>query len=158
VVVAQLLFLQMEDASKDIHIYINSPGGIVTAGLAIFDTMQFVSCDINTYVIGQACSMGAVLLAAGTKGKRFALPHARVMIHQPMGGARGQASDIEIQAKEIMKTKQTLNQILADATGKPLDQIAIDTDRDYFLSPQESLEYGLVDHVTSKIKQKNDEK
>lgn len=153
VVVAQLLFLQMEDPEKDVHIYINSPGGVVTSGLAIYDTMQFISCDINTYVIGQACSMGAVLLAAGTKGKRFSLPHSRVMIHQPLGGARGQASDIEIQAKEIIKTKQLLNQILANATGKNMDEIHKDTDRDYFMSAEEAVSYGLVDKVVEKIGQ-----
>ncbi len=151
-VVAQLLFLQMEDPEKDIHIYINSPGGVVSAGLAIYDTMKFISCDINTYVIGQACSMGAVLLAAGTKGKRFALPYSRVMIHQPMGGARGQASDIEIQAREILKTKAILNQILADATGKDVDAISKDTDRDNFMSANEAAEYGIVDKVVKNIK------
>lgn len=150
-VVAQLLFLQMEDAEKDVHIYINSPGGVVTAGLAIYDTMKFMSCDINTYVIGQAASMGAVLLAAGTKGKRFSLPHSRVMIHQPLGGARGQASDIEIQAKEILKMKNLLNGILAESTGKDIDQIAADTDRDNFMSANEALEYGLVDKVVENI-------
>ncbi len=153
IVVAQLLFLQMEDSEKDVHIYVNSPGGIVTAGLAIYDTMKFISCDINTYVIGQAASMGAVLLAAGTKGKRYALPNSRVMIHQPLGGARGQASDIEIQAREILKTKQLLNTILAEATGKSVDDIAKDTDRDNFMSPTEALEYGLVDKVVSNINQ-----
>lgn len=152
-VVAQLLFLQMEDPEKDVHIYINSPGGLVTAGLAIYDTMKFISCDINTYVIGQAASMGAVLLAAGTKGKRFSLPHSRVMIHQPMGGARGQASDIEIQAREIMKTKDLLNRILADSTGQSIETIAKDTDRDNFMSANEALEYGIVDKVVTNIKQ-----
>lgn len=152
-VVAQLLFLQMDDPEKDVHIYINSPGGIVTAGLAIYDTMQFISCDINTYVIGQAASMGAILLGAGTKGKRFALPHARVMIHQPMGGARGQASDIEIQAKEIMKTKELLNKILAEATDQPIETIAKDTDRDFFMSASEAVQYGIVDKEIKKITQ-----
>ena len=158
-VVAQLLFLQMEDPEKDISIYINSPGGVVTAGLAMYDTMQFVSCPINTYVIGQACSMGALLLAAGTPGKRHALPHARVMIHQPSGGTHGQATDIEIHAREIIKTRETLNQILAKATGKPLDVIARDTERDYFMSAEESLSYGLVDKVVTHIPlSKNGEK
>lgn len=153
VVVAQLLFLQMEDPEKDIHIYINSPGGVVTSGLAIYDTMKFVSCDINTYVIGQAASMGALLLSAGTKGKRFALPHSRVMIHQPLGGAQGQASDIEIQAREIIKTKELLNGILAEATGKDIDTIRKDTDRDNFMSPDEAVTYGIVDKVVNNIKQ-----
>ncbi len=151
VVVAQLLFLQMEDPEKDIHIYINSPGGVVTSGLAIYDTMQFLSCDINTYVIGQAASMGAVLLAAGTKGKRFSLPHSRVMIHQPLGGARGQASDIAIQAKEILKMKDVLNEIIAKHTGQTVETIGKDTDRDNFMSPEEALAYGLVDKVVTKI-------
>lgn len=153
VVVAQLLFLQMEDPEKDIHIYINSPGGVVTSGLAIYDTMKFVSCDINTYVIGQAASMGALLLSAGTKGKRFALPHSRVMIHQPSGGAQGQASDIQIQAREITKTKELLNRILAEATGKDIETISKDTDRDNFMSPEEAVAYGIVDKVVSNIKQ-----
>lgn len=152
IVVAQLLFLQMEDPEKDIHIYINSPGGVVTAGLAIYDTMQFVNCDINTYVIGQACSMGAVLLAAGTKGKRYSLPNSRVMIHQPLGGARGQASDIEIQAREILKMKEHLSKLLADCTGQTYKTIVKDTDRDNFMSAEESLKYGLVDHVVKNIK------
>ena len=151
VVVAQLLFLQMEDPEKDIHIYINSPGGVVTSGLAIYDSRQFVSCDINTYVIGQAASMGAVLLAAGTKGKRFALPHSRVMIHQPLGGARGQASDIAIQAKEILKMKDQLNGILANHTGQTVEAIGRDTDRDNFMSADEAMKYGLVDKVVAKI-------
>jgi ATP-dependent Clp protease, protease subunit len=153
IVVAQLLFLQMEDPEKDIHIYINSPGGVVSSGLAIFDTMKFISCDINTYVIGQAASMGALLLAAGTKGKRFALPHARIMIHQPMGGAQGQASDIEIHAREIIKTKGLLNQILAEATGKDIETISKDTDRDNFMSSEDAQKYGIVDKVVANIKQ-----
>jgi len=148
-VIAQLLFLQMDDAKKDIHVYINSPGGVVTAGLAIYDTMQFVQCDVNTYCIGQAASMGAVLLAAGTKGKRFALPNARVMIHQPWGGTQGTASDIHIQAQEILKMKENLNQILSNHTGQAMDKIAADTDRDYFMNAQESADYGLVDSVIS---------
>ncbi len=146
-VIAQMLFLQMDDQNKDINVYINSPGGIVTAGLAIYDTMQFVKCDVNTYCVGQAASMGAVLLAAGTKGKRFALPNARVMIHQPWGGAQGAASDISIQANEILKMRDNLNAILSKHTGKPVDKIAQDTDRDYFMSAEESREYGLVDVV-----------
>jgi ATP-dependent Clp protease protease subunit len=147
VVIAQLLFLQSEDASKDINLYINSPGGSVTAGMAIYDTMQFVKCDVTTYCIGQAASMGAVLLAAGTKGKRFALPNARIMIHQPWGGVQGQASDISIQAKEILRMRDRLNEILALHTGKAVEVIAKDTDRDFFMSAAESRDYGLVDDV-----------
>jgi ATP-dependent Clp protease protease subunit len=147
IVIAQLLFLQMEDPKKEISIYLQSPGGYVTAGLAIYDTMQFITCDVATYCMGQAASMGAVLLAAGAKGKRYALPNAKVMIHQPLGGAQGQASDISIQAKEILKTKQRLNEILAHHTGRPIDQIEKDTDRDYFLSAVEAKEYGLIDEV-----------
>lgn len=153
VVVAQLLFLQMEDPEKDINLYINSPGGVVTAGMAIYDTMQFLKCDVNTYCIGQASSMGAVLLCAGTKGKRFALPHARIMIHQPLGGAQGQATDIEIQTKEILRIKQKLNEILAERTGQPLEKVQHDTDRDFFMSAEESKEYGLVDHVVKNMKE-----
>ena len=152
-IIAQLLFLQMEDPKKDINIYLQSPGGYVTAGLAIYDTMQFMTCDVATYCIGQAASMGAVLLAAGTKGKRFALPNAKVMIHQPLGGAQGQASDISIQAKEILKTKQRLNEILAFHTGKPIEQIEKDTDRDYYLSAEEAKAYGLVDEVVKSRKE-----
>ncbi|MDP2920807.1 MAG: ATP-dependent Clp endopeptidase proteolytic subunit ClpP [Candidatus Omnitrophota bacterium] len=147
VVIAQMLFLQMEDRERDISIYINSPGGIVTAGMAIYDTMQFVKPDVSTYCVGQAASMGAVLLAAGAKGKRYALPNARVMIHQPWGGVQGQASDISIQAKEILKMKDRINEILAKHTGKPLDKVQKDTDRDYFMSSNESLEYGIIDEV-----------
>ncbi|MBU1913283.1 MAG: ATP-dependent Clp endopeptidase proteolytic subunit ClpP [Candidatus Omnitrophica bacterium] len=147
VVIAEMLFLQMEDRQRDINIYINSPGGTVTAGLAIYDTMQFVKPDVCTYCVGQAASMGAVLLAAGAKGKRHALPNARVMIHQPWGGVQGQASDISIQAKEILKMRDRINEILAKHTGKPLDKIQKDTDRDYFMSGQESLEYGIIDEV-----------
>ncbi len=146
-VIAQLLFLQMEDKDKDINIYINSPGGSVTAGLAIYDTMQFIKCDVATYCVGQAASMGAVLLAAGRKGKRFVLPNSRVMIHQPWGGVQGAASDISIQAKEILKLRDRLNEILAHHTGQPLEKIQKDTDRDYFMSAQESKDYGLVDEV-----------
>jgi len=148
-IVAQMLFLQSDDPKADIHLYINSPGGSVTAGLAIYDTMQFVTCDVATYCIGQAASMGAVLLTAGTKGKRRALPNARIMIHQPLGGAQGQAVDIEIQAKEILFLKDTLNGLMAEHTGQPLEKIAEDTDRDYFLSPAEAVEYGLIDRVVT---------
>jgi ATP-dependent Clp protease protease subunit len=145
--VAQLLFLEAEDPEKDIQIYINSPGGSVTAGLAIYDTMQQVSPDIVTICYGLAASMGAFLLSGGAKGKRLALPNARIMIHQPLGGAQGQAVDIEIQAKEILYLKETLNSLLAEHTGQPLDKISEDTDRDYFLSPPEAVEYGLIDRV-----------
>ena len=146
-VIAQLLFLQSEDAAKDIHIYVNSPGGSVTAGLAIYDTIQFIKPDVATYCVGQAASMGAVLLTAGTKGKRYALPNARIMIHQPWGGAQGTASDIHIQAQEILRMKDELNKILAKHTGQALEKIKADTDRDYFMSAQESKDYGLVDGV-----------
>jgi len=146
-VIAQLLFLQTEDPEKDIHIYINSPGGIVTSGLAIYDTMQYVKPDICTYCIGQAASMGALLLTAGAKGKRFSLPHARIMLHQPMGGFQGQATDIEIHAREILKVKDTLNNIIANHTGQSLEKIRTDTDRDFFMSGQEAKDYGLVDAV-----------
>ncbi len=149
--VAQLLFLEAEDPEKDIQIYINSPGGSVTAGLAIYDTMQQVSPDIVTICYGLAASMGAFLLSGGTKGKRLALPNARIMIHQPLGGAQGQAVDIEIQAKEILYLKDTLNNLLAEHTGQPLAKIAEDTDRDYFLSPPEAVEYGLIDRVVEGI-------
>jgi ATP-dependent Clp protease protease subunit len=146
-IIAQLLFLQMTDPKKDIHLYINSPGGSVTAGLAIYDTMQFLTCDVNTYCIGQAASMGAVLLAAGTKGKRFGLPNARIMIHQPWGGAQGTATDISIQAKEILRLKDRLNEILGKHTGKKAEEIANSTDRDNFMSSEEAKAFGLVDHV-----------
>jgi ATP-dependent Clp protease protease subunit len=149
-VIAQLLFLQSEDAEKDISIYINSPGGVVTAGMAIYDTMQFLKCPITTYCVGQAASMGAVLLAAGTKGKRFALPNARIMIHQPLGGSQGQATDIEIQTKEILRMKKRLNEILSEHTGKPIKTIEKDTDRDFFMSAAEAVAYGLVDEVVTK--------
>jgi ATP-dependent Clp protease, protease subunit len=145
--IAQMLFLQSEDAEKDINLYINSPGGSVTAGLAIYDTIQFLKCPVTTYCVGQAASMGAVLLAAGTKGKRFALPNARIMIHQPWGGVQGQASDISIQAKEILRLRDRINEILAAHTGKPLETISKDTDRDFFMSPQEAKDYGIVDDV-----------
>jgi ATP-dependent Clp protease protease subunit len=147
VVIAQLLFLQTEDPEKDIHIYVNSPGGSVTAGLAIYDTMQYVKPDIATYCIGQAASMGALLLAAGAKGKRFSLPNSRVMIHQPIGGFYGQATDIEIHAREILKMKENLNLILAKHTGQPLEKIRLDTERDYFMSGEDAKAYGLVDEV-----------
>ncbi len=149
-VIAQLLFLEAEDPEKDIYIYINSPGGVVTSGLAIFDTMQYVQPDIVTTCIGQAASMGAVLLAAGTKGKRFALPNARVMIHQPMGGVQGQATDIDIHAREILKIRERLNHILADQTGQSLEKIAKDTDRNFFMDAEESKNYGLIDEILSK--------
>jgi len=148
--VAQLLFLQAQDAEKDISLYINSPGGSVTAGLAIYDTMQFLSCDVATYCIGQAASMAAVLLAAGAKGKRYSLPNARIMIHQPLGGAEGQATDISIQAQEILRLKEMLNGMLASHTGRPVDEITRDTDRDNFMSPTEAKAYGLIDEVLVK--------
>ena len=151
-VVAQILFLQTDDPDKDIHIYINSPGGIVTSGLAIYDTMQYVKPNIATYCIGQAASMGALLLSAGTKGKRYSLPHARVMLHQPMGGFQGQATDIEIHAREILKMKDTLNQIISRHTEQPLEKIRTDTDRDFFMSAHEAKEYGVVDEVIDSIK------
>ncbi|MCE5302913.1 MAG: ATP-dependent Clp endopeptidase proteolytic subunit ClpP [Planctomycetaceae bacterium] len=146
-IVAQLLFLQSEDPKSDIHMYINSPGGSVSAGLAIYDTMQFINCPVATYCIGQAASMGAVLLAAGTSGKRKALPNSRIMIHQPLAGAEGTAEDILIHAKEFTKIKERLNSILIKHTGHPLEKIEQDTDRDRFMSPEEALEYGLIDHV-----------
>ena len=145
--IAQLLFLESEDPDKDINFYINSPGGLVTAGLAVYDTMQYIKPDIATVCIGQAASMGALLLTAGTKGKRYTLPNARILIHQPMGGFQGQASDIEIQAKEILRMKETLNRILVVHTGKDLAHIQSDTDRDFFMTGQEAKEYGIVDHV-----------
>lgn len=148
--VAQLLFLQAQDAEKDISLYINSPGGSVTAGLAIYDTMQFLSCDVATYCIGQAASMAAVLLAAGAKGKRYSLPNARIMIHQPLGGAEGQATDISIQAQEILRLKEMLNGMLATHTGRPVEEITRDTDRDNFMSPAEAKTYGLIDEVLVK--------
>jgi ATP-dependent Clp protease protease subunit len=149
VVIAQMLFLQMEDPKKDIQIYINSPGGSVTAGMAIYDTMNFLQCDFVTYCIGMAASMSTVLLAAGTKGKRFCLPNSRVMIHQPSGGAGGQAADIAIQAKEIIRWRKTLNETIAKHTGKTADQIEKDSDRDYYMSAEEAKTYGIVDHVVT---------
>jgi len=146
-IIAQLLFLQMEDVNKEINIYINTPGGSVTSGLAIYDTMQFVKCDVATYCVGQATSMGALLLAAGKKGKRFGLPHSRIMIHQPWGGVQGQAADISIQAKEILRMRDKINELLALHTGQPLEKIQKDTDRDYFMSAEEAKTYGLIDEV-----------
>lgn len=158
-IIAQVLFLQMEDPAKDINIYINSPGGSVTAGLAIYDTIQFVKCDVSTYCVGQAASMGALLLAAGTKGKRYSLPFSRVMIHQPWGGAQGSASDVSIHAREILKMKDQLNQILRKHTGQAIERIEKDTDRDYFMSAEEARDYGIVDQVIeSKAEIKGDKK
>lgn len=145
--IAQLLFLESEDPDKDINFYVNSPGGVVTAGMAVYDTMQYIKPDIATVCIGQAASMGAILLTAGTKGKRYSLPNSRILIHQPMGGFQGQASDIEIQAKEILRMKDTLNQILVRHTGRDLNQIQLDTDRDLFMTGEEAKVYGLIDHV-----------
>ena len=150
--VAQLLYLAAEDSDKDIYVYVNSPGGVVTAGLAIYDTMQFIGPDVSTICIGQAASMGALLLTAGAKGKRYALPHARMLIHQPLGGARGQATDIEIQAREILNTRAMINKIIASHTGQPLERIEKDTERDYFMSAAEAVEYGLVDEVLTRPK------
>jgi len=149
-VIAHLLFLQSEDPKKDIDLYINSPGGSITAGLAIYDTMQILSCDVKTFCLGQAASMGAVLLCAGAKGKRFALPNARIMIHQPWGGAEGTAADISIQAQEILRLRSMLNGIIAHHTGQTIKKVAADTERDYFMSPEESLKYGIVDQILSK--------
>ena len=149
-IVAQMLFLEAQDPDKDISFYINSPGGSVTAGMAIYDTMQFIKCDVSTICLGMAASMGAFLLSSGTKGKRFALPHSEVMIHQPLGGARGQASDIQIQAEQILRVKATLNRILAENTGKPIEIIERDTDRDNYMTAEEAMAYGLVDKVISK--------
>ena len=149
-IVAQLLFLESEDPDKDIHLYINSPGGSITAGMAIYDTMQYVKPDVSTICIGMAASMGAFLLNAGAKGKRFALPNAEIMIHQPLGGTRGQATDIEIHAQRIVKMKEKLNQIMAERTGQPLDKIKQDTERDYFMEADQAKEYGLIDEVISK--------
>ena len=154
-VIAQLLFLQTEDPEKDIHVYINSPGGVVSSGLAIYDTMQYIKPDIATYCLGQAASMGALLLTAGTSGKRFVLPHSRVMIHQPMGGFQGQASDIEIHAKEMLKMKDILNGIFAKHTKQTLEKIEVDTERDYFMSGTEAKEYGIVDEVIKTLKKQD---
>ena len=155
-VVAQLLFLESENPDKDIHLYINSPGGSVTSGMSIYDTMQFIKPDVSTMCIGLAASMGAVLLTAGAAGKRFCLPHSRTMIHQPLGGFQGQASDIEIHAKEILSTRERLNALLAKHTGQPLEQISKDTDRDFFMSAEESVKYGLIDQVMNKRADKKD--
>ena len=145
--IAQLLFLESEDPNKDIHLYINSPGGMVTAGLAIYDTMQYIKCDVSTICVGLAASMGAFLLAGGAKGKRLALPNSEIMIHQPSGGAKGQATEIEIQAENILKTKKRLNEMLAANTGQPFEKVAADTERDYYMSSKEALEYGLIDKI-----------
>jgi ATP-dependent Clp protease protease subunit len=150
IIIAELLYLESEDPEKEISLYINSPGGVVTSGMAIFDTMNHVKCPVSTICIGQAASMGAFLLAAGEKGHRFALPNARIMVHQPLGGAQGQASDIEIQAKEILRIRDVLNRILSENTGQPLEKIVLDTDRDNFMTAQQALEYGLVDRVMSR--------
>lgn len=150
IVIAQLLFLESEDPDKDIYLYINSPGGIVTAGLAIYDTIQYVKCPVSTICVGQASSMAAVLLAAGEKGKRIALPNARIMIHQPLGGAQGQATEIEIQAKEILRVRETINGILAKHSGQTLEKIALDTDRDFFMSALEASTYGIIDRIIEK--------
>ncbi|MFA0888773.1 MAG: ATP-dependent Clp endopeptidase proteolytic subunit ClpP [Synergistales bacterium] len=150
IVIAQLLFLESEDPDKDIYLYINSPGGIVTAGLAIYDTMQYVKCPVSTICVGQASSMAAVLLAAGGEGKRIALPNARIMIHQPLGGAQGQATDIDIQAKEILRVREKINGILAKHSGQSIDKIALDTDRDFFMSAEEAKNYGIIDRIIEK--------
>jgi ATP-dependent Clp protease protease subunit len=152
-VIAQLLYLQMEDAKKDIHLYINSPGGVVTGGMAIYDTMNFLQCDVQTFCIGMAASMSTVLLAAGTKGTRFALPNSRVMIHQPSGGAGGQAADITIAAKEILRWRKTLSEVIARHTGKPQEQVDKDSDRDYYMSAPEAKAYGIVDHVVASTRE-----
>lgn len=149
-IVAQMLFLEAEDPEKDISLYINSPGGVITAGMSIYDTMQFINPDVSTICLGQACSMGAFLLAAGAKGKRYCLPNARVMIHQPLGGFQGQASDIQIQAQEVLKLKQQMNKLMAHHTGQAIEIIEKDTDRDYFMSGEQALNYGIVDHLFEK--------
>ena len=155
-VIAQLLFLDAEDPDKDIYLYLNSPGGIVTSGLAIYDTMNYLKSPVSTICIGQAASMGALLLGAGTKGKRFSLPHSRIMIHQPLGGFQGQATDIEIHAREILKMKDTLNQILAKHTGQTMEKISADTERDFFMSGADALSYGLIDEVITKVRSKKE--
>ncbi|AVX19832.1 MAG: ATP-dependent Clp endopeptidase proteolytic subunit ClpP [Bacillota bacterium] len=151
-VIAQMLFLEAEDPDKDIHLYINSPGGVVTAGMAIYDTMQYIKPDVSTICLGQAASMGAFLLAAGAKGKRFALPQARIMIHQPLGGVQGQATEIEIHAREILRMKQVLNELLSHHTGQPLEKIAVDTERDFFMSADQAKQYGIIDEVITRKK------
>ena len=153
-VIAQLLFLQMEDGKKDVHIYVNSPGGSVTAGMAIYDTMNFLSCDVVTYCVGMAASMATVLLAAGTKGKRFALPNSRIMLHQPTGGATGQTSDISIAAREILRWRRVINETVSLKSGKPIEQIEKDSDRDFYMTAEEAKNYGLVDHVVTKPEKK----
>lgn len=150
VVIAQLLYLEAEDPKKDIYLYINSPGGIVTDGLAIYDTMQYIAPDVVTICVGQAASMAAVLLAAGTKGKRFALPNSRILLHQPMGGVQGQVTDVEIQAKELVRIKQRINEILSAHTGQPFDKIVADTDRDFIMTPEEAMQYGVIDMILTK--------
>tara|TARA_B100000315_G_C14299732_1_gene461282 strand:+ start:80 stop:688 length:609 start_codon:yes stop_codon:yes gene_type:complete len=152
VVIAQMLFLQMEDVNKDISLYVNTPGGSITAGLAIYDTMQFVKCDVSTYCVGQAASLGALLLCAGTKGKRFALPNSRIMIHQPWGGVQGTAEDISIQTNEILRLRSKVNEILSVHTGKPVEKVKEDTDRDYFMSADEARDYGILDEVVATTK------
>jgi ATP-dependent Clp protease, protease subunit len=149
-IIAQILFLESEDPSKEIYLYINSPGGLITSGLAIYDTMQYVKAPVVTTCIGQAASMGAVLLAGGEKGKRYALPHSRILIHQPLGGAQGQASDIDIQAKEILRMREEINRILEKHTGQPIEKVAKDTERDYFMGPEQAIEYGIVDQILEK--------
>ena len=149
-IIAQMLFLEAEDQEKDINLYVNCPGGVVTSGLAIYDTMQYIRCPVATICIGQAASMGALLLAAGAKGKRYALPHARIMIHQPLGGVQGQATDIDIQAREILRMREIINEILVRHTGKEIDQVKMDTDRDFFLSSEQARDYGLIDEVIEK--------
>jgi ATP-dependent Clp protease protease subunit len=151
VIVAQMLYLQFEDPKADIHLYINSPGGSVTAGMAIYDTMHYINCDVATYCIGMAASMGAALLTAGTKGKRNALPHAEIMIHQVLGGARGPATDMLIRSKQLLRTKKTMNELLARHTGQPIEKIEKDTDRDNFMTAREAMEYGIVDHVLERL-------
>jgi len=150
IIIAQLLFLESEDPSQDIYLYVNSPGGIITSGLAIYDTMQYVKAPIVTMCIGQAASMGAVLLAGGTKGKRYALPHSRILIHQPLGGAQGQATDIDIQAREILRVREEINKIFTKHTGQPLEKIALDTERDFFMTADQALEYGIIDKIVEK--------
>ena len=158
IIIGQLLFLQKSDRNRDVHLYINSPGGVISSGLAIYDTMQYVSCPIETVCIGSAASMGAVLLAAGTPGKRFALPNSRIMIHQPWGGVQGTAADIEIEAEEILENRNLLNEILAKHTGRPIDEIALDTERNKYLSSLEAKEYGLIDEVVEPLKNDDEEK
>lgn len=157
-VIAQLLYLEAEDPDKDIDLYINNPGGIVTAGLAMYDTIQYIKSDVSTICIGQAASMGALILACGTKGKRYALPHARIMIHQPLGGVQGQATDIDIQAKEIMRMREEINKLLVKHTGQPIEKIQRDTDRDFFMSPEYAKEYGIIDEVLTARKESKKKK